>query len=589
MNEVQLGTLAVRLKLDADNFTRNRAQATRDMKSMSKQLANEWGLTAKVIAASTGAMVTGIALVVRHMINEADKMGGMSSQIGVAVDQLSALKYAAEQSDVSFEVLTQSLTKLNVALGAVAGGNAENNPATLAFNALGIAAYDTSGKLKTADVVLSEVATKFASYKDGANKAAIATALFGEQGVKLTPMLNRGAAGIESLKKEAQALGIVIDADTARAAKEFNEVLARLQASGQGVALQLGKRLLPDMKLLAQAMETATRDGGTMDTVLDGVALTFKGIATGALVTAANITMMGGSIKSVVQFARDFVSVGLDQAMKNQAANALELAKTLQGMKAAVEGMWGGKNDGPIPSDLAKKAEDVPKALAPAMKAAEDLSAQFAAGRAAARAMLDDILSSPTEDVATKIAAVTQAAKDGTITFAELGRTMKQVMADQANLMDAVVAQATSAATSLFTDNKGVAIASALINTYMAITKALASAPPPYSYALAAATAAQGFAQVKAIRATNREYGGPVQAGQPYVVGEKRPELFVPSQSGHIVPNMPSGRGRDTSSGNTIMTVKGLSVREFFNGQQMRDLAEQMLAFQRNGGRVVLA
>ena len=36
-----------------------------------------------------------------------------------------------------------------------------------------------------------------------------------------------------------------------------------------------------------------------------------------------------------------------------------------------------------------------------------------------------------------------------------------------------------------------------------------------------------------------RERGGPVRAGNPYVVGEKRPELFVPSVSGNILPNVP--------------------------------------------------
>lgn len=36
-----------------------------------------------------------------------------------------------------------------------------------------------------------------------------------------------------------------------------------------------------------------------------------------------------------------------------------------------------------------------------------------------------------------------------------------------------------------------------------------------------------------------RARGGPVRAGQPYVVGEKRPELFVPKQDGTIVPRVP--------------------------------------------------
>lgn len=39
------------------------------------------------------------------------------------------------------------------------------------------------------------------------------------------------------------------------------------------------------------------------------------------------------------------------------------------------------------------------------------------------------------------------------------------------------------------------------------------------------------------IRIQFRELGGPVKAGQPYVVGEKRPELFVPKQDGTILPD----------------------------------------------------
>ncbi|MFZ9265056.1 MAG: hypothetical protein ACO222_07840, partial [Polynucleobacter sp.] len=37
--------------------------------------------------------------------------------------------------------------------------------------------------------------------------------------------------------------------------------------------------------------------------------------------------------------------------------------------------------------------------------------------------------------------------------------------------------------------------------------------------------------------ATGKAIGGSVQAGQAYMVGERGPEMFVPSQSGSIVPN----------------------------------------------------
>jgi hypothetical protein len=46
-----------------------------------------------------------------------------------------------------------------------------------------------------------------------------------------------------------------------------------------------------------------------------------------------------------------------------------------------------------------------------------------------------------------------------------------------------------------------------------------------------------------------RAAGGPVTAGSPYLVGEKGPELFVPGQSGSIIPN--------GSGGNVVVNVYG--------------------------------
>ena len=49
-----------------------------------------------------------------------------------------------------------------------------------------------------------------------------------------------------------------------------------------------------------------------------------------------------------------------------------------------------------------------------------------------------------------------------------------------------------------------------------------------------------------------RAMGGPVNAGSPYVVGEKGPELFVPSSSGSIVPNGAMGSSGGGSGGVTV-------------------------------------
>ena len=46
-----------------------------------------------------------------------------------------------------------------------------------------------------------------------------------------------------------------------------------------------------------------------------------------------------------------------------------------------------------------------------------------------------------------------------------------------------------------------------------------------------------GGGGTRTTRERGRAAGGPVTGGEPYIVGEKGPELFVPSRSGNIVPN----------------------------------------------------
>jgi hypothetical protein len=58
--------------------------------------------------------------------------------------------------------------------------------------------------------------------------------------------------------------------------------------------------------------------------------------------------------------------------------------------------------------------------------------------------------------------------------------------------------------------------------------------------------------------------GGHVNAGQPYMVGEKRPELFVPSQSGSIVPRIGGGAG---SAKFIVNNYAGVDVKTRQDGQ----------------------
>jgi hypothetical protein len=97
-------------------------------------------------------------------------------------------------------------------------------------------------------------------------------------------------------------------------------------------------------------------------------------------------------------------------------------------------------------------------------------------------------------------------------------------------------------------------IANAIMNTYLAATKALAQGGIFGFIGMAAAIAA-GFAQVAAIRSqtySGRALGGPMVGGQGYLVGEKGPEIFTPSTAGTMTPNDKLGGGATNVTFNIV-------------------------------------
>ena len=121
--------------------------------------------------------------------------------------------------------------------------------------------------------------------------------------------------------------------------------------------------------------------------------------------------------------------------------------------------------------------------------------------------------------------------------FSKLSAEQKKEFAIGAGreVLDALAQQNKAA----FQAAKALAITEAIINTAQGATKALAQGGV-FGPILAGLVIAAGAAQIATIRSQKyqgRKTGGLVQQGQGYTVGESGPELFVPNQTGTIVPN----------------------------------------------------
>lgn len=77
-----------------------------------------------------------------------------------------------------------------------------------------------------------------------------------------------------------------------------------------------------------------------------------------------------------------------------------------------------------------------------------------------------------------------------------------------------------------------------------------------------------------------RAEGGPVMAGQAYVVGEKRPELFVPQTNGVILPDTSALGGSSNQYVFNISALDGADVMRVL-GSREREIAQMNLSAQR--------
>lgn len=234
--------------------------------------ANNW----KKIAAGVGAAAAfgGIAEKINSTIEGMDKLSKSAQSIGLPIEELSKLKYAADLSDVGIESLSVSMGKLSKNMSAMAGGAA--GPATEAFKAMGIAVTNTDGTLRQSSDVLGDIAEKFRYYEDGAAKTALAIALFGKAGAAMIPLLNQGRDGLKEAGDEAQRFGIVIDKETGAAAEAFNDNLKRMSTITQGMWTQVTARMLPALERLSEVFLENKSNSQLLGIAADGLMMAFK-------------------------------------------------------------------------------------------------------------------------------------------------------------------------------------------------------------------------------------------------------------------------------------------------------------------------
>jgi|TARA_R110000868_G_scaffold410438_1_gene698465 hypothetical protein len=252
-----------------------------------------------------GGLLAPIVAAAKVFADTGSDMLDMSQRTGIAVEQLSTLKYAAEQSGTSMEALEGGVGKMQKALASAASGSKESQKA---FSRLGLS-VDELSKLSP-DEQFKMIADRIAAIEDPAKRTAAAMAIFGRGGAELLPLMNDGAKGISALQAEAVGLGRQMSTTDAQAAEKFGDTIDRVKGQLTAVAIRIGAAAAPALEKFADWLVKASSHAANF---IDKN----RGIIEIALKIGAGLVIAGGAL------------TGFGLAMRGVGSGLGVLAKTL--------------------------------------------------------------------------------------------------------------------------------------------------------------------------------------------------------------------------------------------------------------------
>lgn len=360
-----LGDLVLSLSADTARFQSDLGRGQRIAEKFSHNVGRSIANVAGALIALGGAASLGG--LIKSAIDTSDELSKMSEKVGMSVEALSSLRVQAKLADVDTETLKQGFIHLANNANLVALGVGQN--AKYAFEQLGIAVNDQSGKLKSTQQLWDEATTKLAAMHDGSQKTGIAMALLGRSGAELLPLINNLKEG----SREAQELGLVIDGKTGKAAEAFNDNLTLMGFAVQSIGLQIAKAMLPELNKYGDEMVAAAKDTNNWSEVARGASATLKVFATIANVAWAGFKVLGEGIGSVAAAIMAVAHGDFAGAMAIIKENSADAAKAEQDAASRIADIWEETGS----SIQAKSAELGRKLASPAFEA-KDLATQAA-------------------------------------------------------------------------------------------------------------------------------------------------------------------------------------------------------------------
>ena len=236
--------------------------------------AAKWG--AGIVAGATAAAgaLVGIATDAAGAMDAIDKG---SAKVGISKQAYQEWGYVLGQNGMDIGKMEVGMKTLVAAMDGAAAGT---DSAVAKFDALGLSIYDSNGKLKDQETMMSEAIYALANMENGTEKARLATELFGKSGVEMMPMLNGGAEGIADLTQRAHDLGLVMSDEAVTAGVVLGDTMDDVKQSFGALGNQLGVGFMP---IIQSILDLILENLPTIQAMFDKLAPVLVGLLEGVL------------------------------------------------------------------------------------------------------------------------------------------------------------------------------------------------------------------------------------------------------------------------------------------------------------------
>jgi len=307
------------------------SKMTANFKSVSASLKRVKGNAAAAAAVITGLATGAMANLARQAIRTANDLGDIAQKLGISASALQEFQYAANQNGVAINALNMGLQRFGRRAAEAANGTGE---AKDALKTLGVQLRDSNGNLRSTEELFSDALRAIAKVPNELERNALAFKLFDSEGVAIVNM----AGNFEELRDRARELGIVLDDEMISKSDELQD---RLDELAQITKTRLSPALI---ELGGTALVSTAEMMAELAGYADRVFLAFKNLENLSLSQAERqMKNLNDQLKDVVDYrarlqsmvGETFAAAATDQQISEIQRERSRLSQRIVDLRAA--------------------------------------------------------------------------------------------------------------------------------------------------------------------------------------------------------------------------------------------------------------